>query len=168
MCHRAYAFDWARFEVELLDLLERALAAGDLGTLFAFVDEHRSRCRDPYEGEPLSAEWRGRLETDGIQELADFALTKYYDPSDDCGVQELWTHIDNELPDNARAALLGFVIGPLDRRFDPGKMGSYFQTPSMVRSSLLTLAPYNCAELQKYLSLLSRTAETGVGMYVTF
>jgi hypothetical protein len=168
MCHKAYAFDWDRFEAEFHDLLECALATNDLKAIIAFIDENRDQCRDPYEGNPLPADWRGLLETDGIQELADFALTKYYDPSDDWGIHERWMDMDNDLPEDARAALLGLAIGPPERRFDPGAMGAYFQTSSMVRSSASALAHHDRGELRNYLSLLRRSEETGGGIYVTF
>jgi hypothetical protein len=45
--------------------------------LGAFIDAHRIELRDPYEGEPLSEDWRSRLESGEVQELGDIALTQY-------------------------------------------------------------------------------------------
>jgi hypothetical protein len=67
ICDKAYAFDLPCFEAELLNRLERALSADDRETLFSFVDEQHLRCRDPYAGGPLTADWRDLLETGDIQ-----------------------------------------------------------------------------------------------------
>jgi hypothetical protein len=123
MSHKAYAFDWDRFENELLPILEQ---------------------------------------------FADFALTKYYDPSRDFGVHEHWIRLDDELPKPARNALLGFPVGPAGSLFDPGALGAYFQTPSMIAASLAALESHRHPELKIYLGLLRTITQSRGGLYVTF
>src|SRR6187455_1169828 len=108
--HKAFAFDWMAFSNELLPWLSAALARVDRDTLAAFVDANVSVCRSPYDGQPLSLAWRGMLEANDVQELADFALTKYYDPTDDHGLSDGWMEIDEDLTPDVRTALLGQAI----------------------------------------------------------
>jgi hypothetical protein len=168
MSHKAHAFDWDRFETELLPILERALTNADTRILLEFVSANRDHCRDPYEGEELPLDWDSQLEIGDVQEFADFALTKYYDPSGDFGVHEHWNRLDDELPKPARNALLGFPVGPAGFLFDPGAMGAYFQTPSMIVASLAALESHRHPELQIYMGLLHTITQSRAGLYVTF
>lgn len=168
MSHKAFAFDWDSFAGELLPLLERSLSERDEGALRNFIEANLQHCRDPYEGEPLGSDWQSGLETGDIQELADFALTRYYNPSDAHGLSGLWMTIIAELPAEARAALLGFPIGHETNRFDPGLMGAYFQTPEMVRVSVEMLSGQNTISLTSYCFFLRETAALNFGLFVTF
>jgi hypothetical protein len=168
MCHKAYAFDWDRFAVELQPVIERALAKRDSRLLVEFMLTNRDNCSDPYEGGVLPLDWESLLETGNVQELADFALTKYYDPLADFGLQEHWLHVEAQFPESVRSALLGLPIGSPEAPFDPGAMGAYFQTPSMVLKSLATLESYGHEELRDYVGLLRGIAQSGLGLYVSF
>ena len=86
MSHKAFAFDWRTFERELLPVLVHALSTDSGDGLVRFVDSNITHCTDPYEGEPLLPNWKDSLGTGDVQELGDYALTKYYDATDDCGL----------------------------------------------------------------------------------
>jgi hypothetical protein len=123
---------------------------------------------DPYEGEPLSADWRDTLGSRDVHNYGDYALTRFYDPANSCGIGYPWTRLDDQLPEPAANAMLGFPIGPAQNRFNPGAYGSYFQTPSDVEESLALLRPHACPDLERYLELLQRCAVERRGVYVTF
>jgi len=168
MEHKAYAFDWKRFEFDLHSILEQALAANDSAELEKFIDRHRPELKDPYEGKPLPEAWREMLENRDVHEHADFALTLYYDPADHWGVGYAWADLSEQLPPEAADALLGFPAGPPGALFDPGRYGSYFQTPALVRESLAALRRVERPEVQEYRGLLERCAAGQLGVYVTF
>jgi hypothetical protein len=168
MEHKAYAFDWSRFEFDLHPLLVDALAAHDTTGLEAYIDQHLADLTDPYEGEPLSANWRDTLENRDVHEYGDYALTRFYDPSDGWGIGYEWARLSEELPEPAATAMLGFPVGPQENLFDPGRYGSYFQTPRRVRESLVALQPHGCPALARYLELLERCVGERRGVYVTF
>jgi hypothetical protein len=168
MEHKAYVFDWSRFEFDLRLLLTEALATDDTAELEAYIDRHLTELMDPYEGEPLTAEWRDALENRDVHEYGDYALTRFYDPGDCSGVGYEWARLSEELPEPAAVALLGFTVGPPGRLFDPGRYGSYFQTPAQVRESLAALKPLGLSELAGFVELLERCAAKGRGVYVTF
>lgn len=170
MSHKAYAFDWYAFESdELHRLLLVALDSGDPPALAQYIDAHREKIKDPYDGRPIGEGWQAMLENRDVQEYGDFALTRFYDPTNDHGIGHPWLEIDAKLAEQDRAALLGFSLGPAGHEFDPGRQGSYFQTPQQAVESLW------CAErivyvdaLQPYARLLRTCAADGLGVYVTF
>jgi hypothetical protein len=167
MSHKAYAFDWRGFELDLLPLLEDALHADNTAQLERFIDDHREALTDPYEGEPLSDDWRAALENRDVHEYGDYALTRFYDPSEDCGIGEAWVRISERLSRPAANALLGCSVGTPKSVFDPGRCGSYFQTPAQVPESLAILKPLGLPELGPFLALLERCAAEKCGVYVT-
>lgn len=65
--HKAFAFDGHAFEVQLAPTLRHALAQGDTSALQAFIDTHWELLKDPYEGEPLSPDWRAQLEAGDVR-----------------------------------------------------------------------------------------------------
>src|SRR3954453_8782269 len=137
MCHKAYAFDWAAFERdELPGLLSRALETGDTSGLLAYVERNRGLLKDPYEGDPLGEDWEDTLENRDVHEYGDYALTRFYAPAADRGLGPCWADIDDALPREDREVLLGSPFGPEHNRFDPGRYGSYFQTPVRAAGSL--------------------------------
>lgn len=168
MEHKAYAFDWSRFEFDLHPLLVEALTANDTSGLEVFIEQQLAELTDPYEGESLPADWRDTLENRDVHEYGDYALTRFYDPADCWGVGYEWARLSDELPEPAANALLGFRVGPAENLFDPGRYGSYFQTSARVRESLAALQPHACPELAEYLGLLERCAGEQRGVYVTF
>jgi hypothetical protein len=168
MDHKAFAFDWNAFATELAHLLEIGLRDDDSDALGAFVDAHRAACRNPYTGDALEADWRDALESADVQEVADFALAKYYDPADDHGLAGSWMALSERLSTAQQNALLGELFGPATRRFDPGRQGSFFQTPARVRESLRALSALDEAEMGSFLALLVDAQERGLGVYTTF
>jgi hypothetical protein len=166
--HKAFAFDWVRFTRGLQPTLLRALADDNSAILEKYIERHRNELRDPYEGEPLTEDWRDLLENEGVQEFADFTLTRHYRPAEDRGIGYGWSELRDELPEPQAAAMLGKSLGACGVTFDPGRMGAYFQTPVMVRRSLQMLATVRRPELKRFRNLLNRCAVTGSGLYVTF
>jgi hypothetical protein len=168
MEHKAYAFDWPRFGLELHEQLVDALAANDTAELEAFIDRHITELTDPNEGELLSASWRDGLANRDVHEYGDYALTRYYDPADCWGVGYAWARLSDKLPATAANAMLGFVVGPAENLFNPGRYGSYFQTPQLVRESFAALQAHARPDLAAYLALLERCVADKRGVYVTF
>lgn len=170
MSHKAYAFDWRAFEQdELRQVLVAALESGDPATIARYIETHREQIKDPYEGRPIERSWQAMLENRDVQEYGDFALTRFYDPTDDQGLAESWSEVDGILAEQDRPALLGFALGKPGLEFDPGRQGSYFQTPEQVVESLRRIERMGHRDtLNSYLQLLSRCAASDLGVYVTF
>jgi hypothetical protein len=168
MSHKAFVFDWEAFRGELAPLLAASLEDGDPARLVEFGGRHRESLRDPYEGEPLGDDWAEHLEVGDVQEVADFVLTRYYDPTADGGIGEAWAEIEARLDAGQRLALLGRPFGPEETPFDPGRMGSYFQDGDAVRRSLEVLRQADGPELRGYISTLERAVRRAKGVYVTF
>jgi hypothetical protein len=168
MSHKAFAFDWNAFDLDLGIILLAALDTDDGAELAEFIEQERSRLTDPYNGDPLPADWRGRLEAGDVQELADFALTRYYRVRDDRGVGSAWLGLGESLSAEQARALLGAPFGAGDRLFDPGRLGSYFQSPAMARESLEAVAGLAAEEVQPFRELLAECVARRLGAYVTF
>jgi len=176
MLHRAFAFDYAAFHDQLRPLLLRALETDDGSGLGAFIDANLNLLVDPYEGEPLAKNWRALLESGDVQELGDFALTKYYDGDLDIGLDVDWKAI-GELLDksgSSRAITLGAPLGTPEAPFDPGRQGAYFQTAADVADALtglqtlLQAQPSLASELAPLQGMLQQAARSRRGLYVTF
>lgn len=124
---------------------------------------------DPYEGERLDADWEQGLENQGVQEYADYALTLFYDPSADIGLDDAWLEIEGRIDRDARAALLGDAVASSGCAFDPGRMGSYFQTPAQVLRSVARLQVLDRAVLKRFAKdLETNCAANSLGVYITF
>jgi hypothetical protein len=170
MSHKAYAFDWNAFTMELRPTLDGALVSGgDANPLFVFIDTNLERCSDPNEGNPLASKWKDALHgLDVLQEAADYALTKYYDPRDDHGLGTVWLTLVSRLPAAESTALLGVGLTIGGRLFDPGAMGSYFQTPAMVAHNQAMLHATVHPELIDFQRFLQAVHRGALGLYVTF
>jgi len=169
--HRAFAFEWNAFQRELVLLLAKALTGDDAKGLERFVDENLGACSNPNDGEALGVDWRNTLGAGDVQEIADIALTKFYDPSADGGLHELWSSVEEKLEPRARRALLGSPFEVRGVCFDPGKMGAYFQSPDEVTVSLATLRELDLSEgveLDEFAAFLATVAAESKGLYVTF
>jgi hypothetical protein len=162
--HKAYEFDWQAFSAEMLPWLSGVLAANDSKRLTAFVDANIVACRSPYDEQHLSRSWQEMLEVGDAQEIADFALTKYYNPALDHGVGDVWAEMEDELPASLKIALLGQSIP----HFDPGRQGSYFSTPSDAEKNATLLTHMEVQALSEYGNFLARASGNGFGVYVTF
>ena len=168
MEHKAFLFDFNAFRRELMPLLNDALSTGQLGPLEDFVQQHRADMCQPASGEPLADDWRGTVEDWDAHQIGDIALTKYYDPLDDRGLGTDWEHLQRQLLEEVRTdlPLLGVPVGPAEEPFDPGKMGSYFQSPEEVAAHLALLQRFTgSGELS---GILRSALEAGTGLYVTF
>jgi hypothetical protein len=171
MSHKAFIFDFDAFEVELRGLLEQALSTGDVRGLRAFIERRKGEAKDPCEGAPLGSDWEERLHVRDVDEYGDHALTVYYDPADDFGLAEDWMELDGLLAESEDSELLlGAAIAAGNKRFDPGKMGSYLQSRADVhrhRRRAEELARER-PELEPVRYLLELAAAGGKGLYVTF
>ena len=109
-------------------------------------------------------------------DYGDFALTRFYDPAADRGLGYCWNVIDATLPEDGRRALLGSPLGPEHNRFDPGRYGSYFQTPQQVAESLMLFGMFDLPRLdrhdevfaEQFEGLLEECIASGLGLYLTF
>jgi hypothetical protein len=88
MEHKAFVFDFRSFESELRPILEKALNDNESSELLRFIEANRAALKDPYEGEPLGEDWFEAAEGNDLR-WGDFALTKYYEPTDDVGLGPL-------------------------------------------------------------------------------
>jgi DUF971 family protein len=172
MAHKVYAFDWLSFRRELHDILFEALRTGDPANLLSVIASNRQVLTDPGEGEPLSEEWfAANVDAGDVHQVGEVALTRFFDPAEDWGLQYKWKYLDRSLAESARKALLGHPFGPSDNPFDPGKQGSYFQTPREVIESIAILQAAKLPdflEVQAFCSLLNEAAGNQQGLYVTF
>ena len=177
MSHKAYAFNWRVFERdELPGLLSRALETRDTAGLLAYVERNRQALKDPYEGNALAENWQDLLENQDVHEYGDFALTRFYDPNADSGLGYCWNELDDALPEEDREVLLGSPFGPRHNRFDPGRYGSYFQTPRQVAGTLARFRGLDLSWLEEHDQVFARGFEGlleecvagGLGLYVTF
>lgn len=136
--------------------------------LFRYIEDRHNSLKDPYLGNPLNEYWLEMLENRDVQEYGDFALTCFYDPAGNWGIGNRWIEIDELLFESHRSALLGFSIGSVGKLFDPGGMGSYFQTPEQVLQSLEVVCNLNIPFIAIFRELLEISSQQGFGIYVTF
>jgi hypothetical protein len=182
MTHHAYAFDlYALARDELRSILLDALSSGDTNGLIRYIGANRHHLKDRYEGGPLSdswQHWQDVLVNLDVQELGDFALTRFFDPEDDRGLMENWFRIQEHLSEADRATLLGTSLRSSSAYFDPSGLGAYFQTPQQVVKSLARVQRIELPDLkfkemldeslELLKGLLEECAEAGNGLYVTF
>ena len=161
MSHKAFAFEWQNYVDNFLPLLNTAIQEKSSKPLIDFINLNLGEIKDPYEGLSVGHDWKTQLETGDFQEIADFALTAFYDPSEDFGLDQDWIEISESLNKTERNALLGQpILG-----FDPGRMGSYFQTVEQRQTSADILAKNSLETLRNYANHLTLLNS---GLYVTF
>jgi hypothetical protein len=173
--HKAFLFDFEAFDRELRPTLERALADGGCAELVVFIRDHVPSLRDPYEGEPLGAAWEAMIETPDAHQFGDFALTKYYTPRDDIGLGYDWEDVQASLgppSPHHMSPILGRTLGPPEQPFDPGKLGSYFQSATDVeRHHAWVLAHADkppSGPLGRAARMLGAAVAARRGLFVTF
>lgn len=174
--HKAFIFDYEMFELELKDILELAIDSNDSTGLKQFIDLNINDITDPYEGERLSENWYEMLESENAQHYGDFALTKFYNPTEDIGLGYEWIKIEDMLSNNIgeSISILGKPIGKIDNYFDPGKMGSYFQSLSMLvnsRNEIILLKKNNkklFEILVPVIQMFDSAIRSEKGLYVSF
>jgi hypothetical protein len=162
--HNAFEFDWVEFSSDLLPVLEAAIRADSGAALTEFIRRNLDTCRNPYDGRSLDDSWEESLEAGDLQELADFALTKFYDPGNSQGLGFEWMDVSARLPAPCRQALLGTALAG----FDPGRQGSFFQTPAEVVQSIERLAGQSDPALASFKMLLVSARRNQRGIYTTF
>jgi len=104
------------------------------------------------------------------------ALTRFYDPMEDYGLVHDYLDLSEHLPEADLTALLGTPFGPPGAYFDPGRLGSYFQTPQEVVKSLARVQRIDLWYIDedrreswpRFKMLLEECAKAGSGLYVTF
>ncbi|MBD2740414.1 hypothetical protein [Coleofasciculus sp. FACHB-1120] len=134
MEHKAFVFDYDSFIYELSNILRNALLTNNNEKLVSFIKQNINSLKDPYEGEALNTSWETMVEPKDPHQYGDFALMKFYDPQDDIGLGAMWEWeniqkiFKKECGKNS--VILGTPFGSKDNYFDPGKMGSYFQSKS--------------------------------------
>lgn len=169
MEHKAFVFDYAGFYDELYGILLAGLRFGSVAGLRDFISGNLNALKDPYEGKPLCGDWERMIEFPDVHQYGDFALTKYYNPSEDIGLGHRWEHFQDlfgALGGLGWSPVLGEAIGPEENYFDPGKLGSYFQTPSQVNENLTRLL--SLPEAMDLVTMLNRAAACEKGLYLTF
>lgn len=172
MEHRAFVFDYQAFETELKEPLVEALSTGSTKWLAQFIETNRKQLTDPYEGKPLSPKWHSLMESGDVQEYGDFALTRYYDPQDDIGFGAAWSTVEEQLSEYLGDAslVLGHAEGPASCLFDPGRSGSYFQSPEEVARNLRTLRELHEELGHRVAEPIRKVLEAGkgTGLYIAF
>lgn len=174
--HKSFVFDYEQFELYIKRKLEISLETNETQYLEDFIMNNLDYLRDPYKGEFLPSGWMEMLENKDVHEYGDFALTKFYDPSEDIGLGYRWTEIQNILTNEIKSSLpiLGFPIGKSNNYFDPGKIGSYFQDFNLVIenreviSNLVRQKPEYSDILEPVIVMFSHTTTFRKGLYISF
>ncbi|NYZ69594.1 hypothetical protein H0A36_26625 [Endozoicomonas sp. SM1973] len=175
--HKAYILDYEGFSKELKPLIEQGLLNDNYSHIRQFILNNKSLIKDPYEGMSLSEDWEDMIETRDAHQYGDFALTKFYDPSQSHGFGDGWEEAQDILLDEddcPYAPVLGDMLGAEDNFFDPGQMGSYFKSPDSVNklfsflSSLLAERPELQELFQSYFELVEQASRERKGLYITF
>lgn len=173
MEHKAYLFNFQAFDIELKSTLEKALVSNNCEFLVRFISENLRDLTDPYEGEPLDDKWMSLIEQPDAHQLGDFALTKFYDPSADIGLGAGWEEIQETITGDSEqieSPILGSILGLRENPFDPGKMGSYFQSADQVSKNRKFLSTFDVDtdSIRPAIGLLSSAERAKTGLYVTF
>ncbi|MET3028334.1 hypothetical protein ABXT06_16765 [Flavobacterium sp. UW10123] len=131
MEHKSFLFNTSVFTKELSEIILTAAGTENETLLISFINENLDNLKSPYSGQKLTNEWHEELETEDIQELADFAITKYYNPNQELGLSFLWESLlelfdDLDLKYNCEYYILGKSLNYKNFILDPGKMGLGF------------------------------------------
>ncbi|WP_292709480.1 hypothetical protein [Nostoc sp. NMS2] len=177
MEHKAFVFDYDAFIQELADILENALVINQRNELITFIENNFSYLKNPDEGEPLDYLWKEMIEIEDISQYGDFAITKYYNPQCDIGLGYDWLPLYNMLLnelDKDTSPLLGKNFGIPGNYFNPGKMGSYFQSLEQVKNNfellnlLLNEKKEHLPNIALLMKMLSNALDLKKGLYITF
>jgi hypothetical protein len=170
MEHKAFVFDYGRFQAELAPVLYAALESGIVDDLLSFIGGHRAELRTPDEGDPLPPNWEPTLRAEGVDRAGEVALTLYFNPLRDIGLDYGWQALGPLFPNPA--TVLGVPFGPAGHLFDPGKMGAWFQSPEMARKYLALVQEVACrrpeVDLSRCLAMFGKAVEEEKGLYVKF
>jgi len=147
MEHKSFLFNTSAFTKELSEIILTAGETDNEKLLISFINQNLNDLKSPYSGEELTAEWIEELETEDIQELADFAMTKYYNPDEELGLSYSWELLlesfdELDLKFNNEYYILGKSLDSENFTLDPGRMGLGFidsQQISSIHKELVTL-----------------------------
>lgn len=157
MEHKAFLFDYEEFMRQLNETLINSLLHDDREALIDFIEQNIEDIKDPNEGLPLDRSWRDTIEDGDVDEYGDFALTKFYEPLEDIGLGYEWMNIEKVLSEDflldSKKFILGENIGFPDRYFDPGKMGSYIQSYTQIKTNLEILLQHLDRKSELYIVL---------------
>lgn len=177
MNHQAFVFDYNAFIKELSNVLENALRTNESHELIEFIEKNISSLKDPIEGDTLDLHWRKTIDTEDISQYGDLAITKYYEPKRNIGMGYEWMLLSDLLLEKFTrddSLLLGMPFGPSENYFNPGLMGSYFQSPEQVQWNAEILKTFSKEQLELFpqLVLLKRMFLQALalkkGLYITF
>jgi hypothetical protein len=177
MEHKAFVFDYNAFAGEVRPLLETSLQTGDVQALRHFINMNLKLLKDPYDGAPLPPDWEAALVAHDTDEYGDFALTKFYQPDKDIGLGPRWMTLHDTLAAVSKTfgtAILGTPLKSGRRVFDPGKMGSYFQTSEQAAGNLKLLRSLrgdgrlNGTCLPDAIEMYRTVVSAEKGCYITF
>lgn len=147
MEHKSFLFNTSAFTKELSEIILTAGETDNEKLLITFINQNLNDLKSPYSGEELTAEWVEELETEDIQELADFAMTKYYNPDEELGLSYSWELLlesfdELDLKFNNEYYILGKSLDSENFTLDPGRMGLGFidsQQISSIHKELISL-----------------------------
>lgn len=175
MNHKAYVFKYNEFNIELLPVLVNSLRENNSEKLIHFINNNVDYLTNIYNYDSLNPDWASEFNQEDVQICGDIALTKYYDLSDDLGLGGEWDFIFDTLKNcglDAQKLTLGSVIGDKEK-FDPGLMGSFFQSTEDILFNKEIIKNYS--ERNKYLDIFTdlenifNTAYSNKsGLYITF
>ena len=176
MEHKAFVFEYEAFELEVKEILETALVLNDVEGLEKFIILNIDYLTDPYEGDLLPENWVEMLEYNDPHEYGDFALTKFYNPTEDIGLGYEWFEVEELISSQSREiiSILGDKIGKEDNYFDPEKMGSYFQSLNTIldNKNKIDVFMKSQPEQTDLLNLVSCMFNSAIsskkGLYITF
>ncbi|MCM0665580.1 hypothetical protein [Flavobacterium tyrosinilyticum] len=147
MEHKSFLFNTSAFTKELSEIILTAGETDNEKLLISFINQNLNDLKSPYSGEELTVEWIEELETEDIQELADFAMTKYYNPDEELGLSYSWELLlesfdELDLKFNNEYYILGKSLDSEKFTLDPGRMGLGFidsQQISSIHKELISL-----------------------------
>lgn len=177
MEHKAFVFDYSAFTAEIGQILYQALSSNEVSLLIDSIEKNLSALSIPYSGEPLDSNWRNLIETGDAHEYGDFLITKFYSPQVDIGLGEIWNEVHLALEEcfpEQTEILLGSAFGPESNYFDPGKMGSYFQSLVQVQNShslieeFVNLYPEKSHLVASVQRMFQCAIKEQKGLYITF
>lgn len=86
------------------------LFANNTTQLVAFINRELDHLTDPDEGGSLSIGWQSAPEKGDVQELSDFAFTRYYNVLADLGPGDQWLALEASLRELQAMALFGTPV----------------------------------------------------------
>jgi hypothetical protein len=173
MVHKAFVFDYEAFHAELAPILAEAMDMRKVDELAAFIDDNLASLWDLENDTRLDKSWRIQLTETSVDELGDLALTKYYNPIELVGLEYDWRRLWKLLePLKLGNLIFGKMFTTKYSGFDPGQMGTYFQSPEQVKEnltttqSLLSQYPEYKKELDLTIKMLSKAAVENKGLFI--